>query len=72
MARVQGNRQPIALRSYGDGMFRLFVLALALVNAPQGMLLVDEIENGLHYSALPDMWRLIFAVRRAGVGADRP
>ena len=62
MARVQGNRQPIALRSYGDGMLRLFVLALALVNAPQGMLLVDEIENGLHYAALPDMWRLIFDV----------
>ncbi len=62
MARVQGNGQPISLRSYGDGMFRLFVLAGALVNAPQGILLVDEIENGLHYSALPDMWRLIFEV----------
>lgn len=62
MARVQGSSQPVSLRSYGDGMFRLFVLAVTLVNAPQGLLLVDEIENGLHYSALPDMWRLLFAV----------
>lgn len=62
MARVQGNGQPIALRSYGDGMFRLFVLAVTLVNAKDGLLLVDEIENGLHYTALHAMWRQIFQV----------
>jgi len=62
MARVQGNGQPIALRSYGDGMFRLFVLAVALVNAKDGLLLVDEIENGLHYTALPALWQQIFQV----------
>jgi AAA domain, putative AbiEii toxin, Type IV TA system len=60
MVRVQGNGQPVALRSYGDGMYRLFVLAVAFVNAPQGILLVDEIESGLHYSVQPDMWRFIF------------
>jgi predicted ATP-dependent endonuclease of OLD family len=30
-----------------------------LVNARNGLLLVDEIENGLHYSAQLDVWRLI-------------
>jgi len=62
MARVHGGGHPIALRSYGDGLFRLFVLAVALVNAPQGLLLIDEIEHGLHYAVLPEMWRLIFQV----------
>ena len=33
---------------------------MALVNAKDGILLVDEIENGIHYSVLPDVWRLIF------------
>lgn len=41
-------------------MQRMFGIALALVNSRNGILLVDEIENGLHYSAQPDVWRLIF------------
>ncbi len=41
-------------------MNRLLGLALALVNAKDGILLIDEIESGLHYSVQPDMWRLIF------------
>ena len=43
-------------------MQRLFGIALALVNARNGILLIDEIENGIHYSVQPDMWHLIFRV----------
>ena len=57
--KVAGVEEPIALRSLGDGTQRLFGLALALVNAKDGILLIDEIENGLHYSVQPDIWRLI-------------
>lgn len=52
--------QPMPLRSLGEGMNRMFGLALAMVNAKGGMLLVDEIESGLHYSVLPKMWDFIF------------
>ncbi len=58
--RLQGDTFPVALRSLGEGMVRLFGLALALVNVPGGVLLVDEIENGFHYSVQPDVWKLIF------------
>jgi AAA15 family ATPase/GTPase len=44
----------------GDGMNRMLNLILALVNAQNGMLLVDEVENGIHYSIQPDLWRLVF------------
>ncbi len=53
---------PVNLSSLGEGMNRMFTIALALVNAGAGMLLIDEIENGLHYTVQSDMWRLIFAV----------
>jgi len=53
---------PIPLRSLGDGMNRMFGIALALVNAKDGMLLIDEVDTGLHYSVLPDLWKLIFEV----------
>jgi predicted ATP-dependent endonuclease of OLD family len=43
-------------------MTRLFGLVLALVNARDGILLVDEVDSGLHYTVYPALWRLIFQV----------
>src|SRR5207245_792380 len=37
-------------------------IARALINAMDGFLLIEEAENGLHYSIQPDVWRLIFRV----------
>ncbi len=45
-------------------MNRLFGITLALVNSGDGVLVLDEIENGLHYSVLPEVWRFIFQVAR--------
>lgn len=52
------NRVP--LRTFGDGVNRLFGIVLSLCNARNGILLVDEVENGLHYSVQRDVWRAIF------------
>jgi len=54
----------IPLRSLGEGMNRMLGIALALINARDGILLIDEIESGLHYSVQADMWRLVFATAR--------
>ncbi len=63
-AKVREYYQPLPLRSFGDGMNRLFGFALALANCGGGILMIDEIENGLHYSVLLDVWRLIFNTAR--------
>lgn len=60
--RVAGVDGPIPLRSMGEGMNRMLGIALALVNAKDGMLLIDEVDTGLHYSVLPNLWKLIFEV----------
>jgi AAA15 family ATPase/GTPase len=52
--------KPIPLRSLGEGMSRILGISLSLANAKNGILIVDEIESGLHYSVLPDVWKLIF------------
>lgn len=54
----------VALKSYGEGMTRLLSISLALVQCRNGILLIDEIESGLHYSILLDVWRLIFKTAR--------
>jgi AAA15 family ATPase/GTPase len=56
--------EPLPLRSLGDGMNRVFGITLALVNSANGFLLIDEIENGLHYSVQLEVWKLIFEVAR--------
>ncbi|NJK78433.1 MAG: ATP-binding protein [Chloroflexaceae bacterium] len=60
--RVQDSKNPLPLSSLGEGMNRLFGVALAIVNAKDGFLLIDEIESGLHYSVMVDMWRLVFQI----------
>jgi predicted ATPase len=60
VVRVSGLEGPIPLRSLGEGMNRLFGIALGLVNTRNGVLLIDEVESGLHYSVQLDLWRLIF------------
>jgi predicted ATPase len=42
----------VDLASFGDGMRRSAALALALTRASQGVLLVDEIEAGIHHTVL--------------------
>lgn len=48
----------------GEGMVRLASLVLHIGNAPNGVVLVDEFENGLHHSILPKVWRAIGEVAR--------
>lgn len=43
----------------GDGMSRLLGVALAMTDAQDGILLIDEIENGLHHSVMSELWTSI-------------
>lgn len=52
--------RPVPLNSLGDGMLRVLQLALKLFPAKGGFLLIDEFENGLHYSVQEKIWTLLF------------
>ncbi|MEM8720104.1 MAG: AAA family ATPase [Cyanobacteria bacterium P01_G01_bin.39] len=58
--RLKDTQKRIPIGSMGDGIWRMLGLSLALVSAKDGVLLVDEIDTGLHYTALEDMWKLIW------------
>ncbi len=57
--RCKGQVERIPIGSMGDGIWRLLSLCLALVQARGGTLLVDEIDTGLHFSAMSEMWKLV-------------
>ena len=62
IVRSKNIHRPVPLRSFGDGVNRLFAIILSLVNAQGGLLLIDEFENGLHHSVQKDVWRAIFKI----------
>jgi hypothetical protein len=43
----------------GGGMVRLTSLVLQIANASNGVVLIDEIENGLHHSVMRNVWRAV-------------
>lgn len=60
LVKLDHIQEPLPLRSMGDGITRLFHIIIALVNAQNGILLVDEFENGLHWSVQSDVWEKVF------------
>ena len=65
VVRIAGQELPVPLRSLGDGAVRLFGVALALANSQGGFLLIDEAENGIHYSLQRDFWRMVLLTAQA-------
>ncbi len=57
--KLRGVQGRVPIGSTGDGMWRMLGLALMLAKAKDGVLLVDEIDAGLHYSVMKSMWRMV-------------
>jgi predicted ATPase len=58
--RLSSQPRPLPLNSMGDGMLRILQLILKVFSAKDGILLIDEFENGLHYSIQSKVWELLF------------
>lgn len=54
-----GGRRLLPLAVLGDGAGRLFQIVMEMKRGEGGVVLIDEIENGFHYSTLPTVWKLI-------------
>lgn len=52
----------VALLRMGNGVHRILTILLALSTCENGIVLIDEIENGLHYSVTEELWKMIFEV----------
>ncbi len=49
----------LPMRLAGDGMNRLLFIMLSIMENPNSIILIDEIENGFHYSMYPALWEAI-------------
>ena len=60
IVRLKDTEKPVPLGTLGDGVNRILLIALSLANAQNSYLLIDELELGLHYSAMEKLWEMIF------------
>jgi len=60
------NRPPrLPIGTFGEGVWRMLGIALSLTWCKDGILLIDDIDSGLHYTVMERMWKLIFATSKA-------
>lgn len=60
----EGSSERYKLSSMGDGINRILTIVLAMANCKNGTLLIDEIENGLHYTVQYALWRVILKMAK--------
>ncbi len=57
--KLSTSDRPVPLNSLGDGVVRILQLVLKLFPARGGFFLIDEFENGLHFSVQEKVWTLL-------------
>jgi hypothetical protein len=60
LIKMSDSKVRVPLASSGDGVLRLLQIILSLYAAKNGVLLIDEFENGLHFSVQEKIWDAIF------------
>ena len=61
---LRGGSRRLPIDTYGDGMRRLLAMRLSFIGAADGVLLIDEIDTGLHWTIMEDVWRFVVEVAR--------
>lgn len=59
-----GLERRIPINMMGDGMRRVLAIVAALIDSKDGILLVDEIDNGLNYRVFKSFWRVVFLLAK--------
>lgn len=58
--QLKNKTSPVLLSSLGEGVNRYIAILCAIWASKDGILLIDEIENGIHYSNYKKLWQLIY------------
>lgn len=62
--KTENATMPIKLT--GDGMCKLIYIVLSILQNPNSIILIDEIENGFHYSMQESFWKtLAYAAKKS-------
>ena len=61
---IKTNKKLLPVQFSGDGINKLLYIVLSIMDAKDGILLVDEIDTGFHYSMYKHLWKIVADVSR--------
>ena len=64
IVKIKEQKKAIPIKRLGDGASRLLQIFLYAMQAKNGIILIDEIENGLHYSIQEEVWEKLFKLAK--------
>jgi AAA15 family ATPase/GTPase len=62
--KIKGKAKAVPLKAMGEGVSRILQIFLSALKAKNGFLLIDEFENGLHYSIQEEVWKKLFTLAK--------
>lgn len=62
MLRIEGMENMLPIQFVGDGLRRFFSIWAAVCNPDNQIVLIDEIDNGIHHSSFCLLWRTLLKV----------
>ena len=63
ITKCDGTKLPF--HAVGDGAKKIFHIALTMLARPESIILLDEVENGIHYSVLTKFWEVIGKIAKS-------
>ncbi len=57
--KLKGLSRTLPINLMGEAMGKLLNIIVGIVNSQGGIVFVDEMENGFHYSVLPKIWETV-------------
>lgn len=56
---IKTNGKLMPIQYAGDGIIKILGICLSIMGKKNGIVLIDELENGLHYSMYGKLWKMI-------------
>jgi hypothetical protein len=55
-----GMKEKIPISLVSNGIQKVISICMSIASQPKGMVLVDEIDNGIYYKSMPEVWQAMF------------
>jgi AAA15 family ATPase/GTPase len=61
---MEGVDEPLPINNLGDGITHALIIIINFLKQENQTVLIDEFENGIHWSAQKDIWKIIFKLSK--------
>ena len=62
--QVLSNEDYISVTQLGDGIKKLINIFIAIYSAKDGTLFLDELDSGMHYTMIDELWEIILTISK--------